>query len=47
MRYHWICDKFGLDEFVIEWEPGVTNLADYFTKNLTMCIIRINTPTIC
>jgi hypothetical protein len=33
MRYHWIRDKVDLDEFVIEWEPGATNLADYFTKN--------------
>ena len=33
MRYHWIRDKVDLDEFIIEWEPGSTNLADYFTKN--------------
>ena len=33
MRYHWIRDQVELDNFTIEWEPGATNLADYFTKN--------------
>jgi len=33
MRYHWIRDQVDLDLFTIEWEPGVDNLADYFTKN--------------
>ena len=33
MRYHWIRDQVDLDAFVIKWEPGSENLADYFTKN--------------
>ena len=33
MRFHWIRDQVELDNFTIEWEPGATNLADYFTKN--------------
>jgi hypothetical protein len=33
MRYHWIRDQVELDTFIIEWQPGAVNLADYFTKN--------------
>ena len=33
MRYHWIRDQVDMHTFRVEWEPGATNLADYFTKN--------------
>ena len=33
MRYHWIRDQVDLEQIEIKWEPGATNLADFFTKN--------------
>jgi hypothetical protein len=33
MRYHWIRDQVDLEAITIQWEPGATNLADFFTKN--------------
>ena len=33
MRYHWIRDQVDLEQIRIQWEPGATNLADFFTKN--------------
>lgn len=35
MRYHWIQDRSEQKEYDIYWEPGVDNLAYYFTKNFT------------
>ena len=32
MRYHWIRDQVTLGNFTVTWEPGATNLADFFTK---------------
>jgi hypothetical protein len=32
MRYHWIRDRVQQGQFKIIWQPGGTNLADYFTK---------------
>jgi hypothetical protein len=32
MRYHWIRDRIKQNHFLIEWQPGSTNLADFFTK---------------
>ncbi len=32
MRFHWIRDRADQGHFLITWEPGSTNLADYFTK---------------
>jgi hypothetical protein len=33
MHFHWLCDQEAQGEFKIYWEPGQTNLADYFTKH--------------
>ena len=33
MRYHWTIDRVAQQQFDIIWEPGVTNLADYYTKH--------------
>ena len=33
MRFYWVQDKCTRGEFVIYWKPGITNLADYFTKH--------------
>lgn len=32
MRYHWIRDRVQQGQFKVIWQPGGTNLADYFTK---------------
>ena len=32
MRYHWIRDQVNLGNYTVSWEPGATNLADFFTK---------------
>jgi len=32
MRFHWIRDRVKQRHFQVEWEPGSTNLADFFTK---------------
>ena len=33
MRYHWTIDRVAQKQFQIIWEPGIKNLADYFTKH--------------
>jgi hypothetical protein len=33
MRFHWLCDRKAQGQFKIYWQPGGTNLADYFTKH--------------
>lgn len=32
MRFHWIKDRVKQKHFEVKWEPGSTNLADFFTK---------------
>ena len=32
MRWYWLQDRIGLDEFTATWGPGAGNTADYFTK---------------
>jgi len=34
MRFHWIRDRVQQGHFTVRWEPGITNLADIFTKAL-------------
>ena len=33
MRFHWTIDRVAQQQFDIIWEPGITNLADYYTKH--------------
>jgi hypothetical protein len=33
MRFHWLHDREAQGQFNIYWQPGATNLADYFTKH--------------
>jgi hypothetical protein len=33
MHFHWLCNKEAQDQFKIYWQPGRTNLADFFTKH--------------
>jgi hypothetical protein len=32
-QFHWLRDRESQDQFKIYWQPGKTNLADYFTKH--------------
>jgi hypothetical protein len=32
MRFYWLLDREAQQQFRFKWEPGATNLADYFTK---------------
>lgn len=34
MRFHWIRDRVRQGQFEVNWAPGKSNLADFFTKNL-------------
>ena len=36
MLYHWVQDKVQQKQFDIYWEPGIDNLADYFSKHHPM-----------
>ena len=33
MRFYWICDRTRQGQFLIYWQPGITNLGDYHTKH--------------
>ena len=33
MRFHWLRDRKAQGQFRIHWQPGSTNLADYFMKH--------------
>jgi hypothetical protein len=33
MRFHWLRNQEAQGQFKIYWQPGRTNLADYFTKH--------------
>ena len=33
MRYHWIQDRIKQGQFQVYWQPGSSNLADYFSKH--------------
>jgi hypothetical protein len=33
MQLHWLRDRESQDQFKIYWQPGKTNLVDYFTKH--------------
>ena len=35
MRYYWIQDRVTQDQFIIYWEEGLNNFADYFTKHFS------------
>ena len=33
MRFHWMQDRVRQNHFLVHWAPGITNLADYFSKH--------------
>lgn len=44
MRYHWIRDKLGQRQYDVEWQPGLDNMGDYFTKNHSPAHHRCTKP---
>jgi hypothetical protein len=32
MQYYWLQDRIQQQQFLVHWQPGTTNYADYFTK---------------
>jgi hypothetical protein len=36
MQYHWLRDRVQLQEFIVIWRKGMYNLADFFTKPLSV-----------
>lgn len=32
MRYHWVRDRVSQGHFIVQWDTGIANSADYFTK---------------
>lgn len=32
MRFYWVKDRIAQQQFNVQWAPGISNLADYFTK---------------
>jgi len=51
MQYHWIRDRVARKQFIVAWRPGAHNLADFFTKALsvkdhqTFLPLLVNTPS--
>ena len=35
MRFYWMRDRIGQNQFKVQWRPGKNNLADYHTKHHT------------
>ena len=33
MRFYWIRDRTSQGQFLIYWNPGITNLGNYYTKH--------------
>jgi hypothetical protein len=36
MQFHWLRDRVQMQEFKVIWRKGVYNLADFFTKPLSV-----------
>ena len=34
MRFHWVRDRIKQGQFIVKWQKGEDNLADFFTKAL-------------
>ena len=32
LRFYWIRDRVDQKQYIVKWQPGPSNLADYFTK---------------
>ena len=33
MKYNWLRDRAAHEQFSIQWDKGIRNMADYFTKH--------------
>jgi hypothetical protein len=36
MQFHWLRDRVQMQEYIVIWRKGVYNLADFFTKTLSV-----------
>jgi hypothetical protein len=36
MQFHWLRDRVQLQEYIVIWRKGMYNLADFFTKPLSV-----------
>ena len=54
MRFYWLRDRIRQGQFSLQWAPGATNLADYYTKHhsaqhhkkvRSICMSEPNSPT--
>jgi hypothetical protein len=33
MRFYWLWDRIDQEQFIVHWQPGYLNFANYFTKH--------------
>ena len=45
MRFYWIHDRTSQGQFLIYWQPGITNLGDYYTKHHSPTHHQLMRPT--
>ena len=45
MHFYWIRDRTSQGQFLIYWQPGITNLGDYHTKHHSTAHHQIMRPT--
>ena len=45
MRFYWIRDRTSQGQFLIYWQPGITNLGDYHTKHRSLAHHQLMRPT--
>ena len=45
MRFYWIRDRTSQCQFLIYWQPGITNLGNYHTKHQSPAHHQLMRPT--
>ena len=45
MRFYWIFNRTSQGQFLIYWQPGITNLGDYHTKHRSPAHHQLMLPT--
>ena len=41
MRFYWVKDRVNQGQFIVYWQKGADNLADYFTKHHSLAHHRL------
>ena len=44
MKFYWITDRVMIKQFLIYWDAGVNNIADYFTNHFSSTYHHIIRP---